>query len=607
MRRPAAGDALRVVAVCIALLALCAFRTPSALGSTTVGSALSRAPSNAYSCSSGDQKSGCVLLGEGVPNGVPGGGYRIPSAGVITRWRIRTEAGSTAQQIDLRVIRPNSDFSSFYFVSASAAQALPTSAQTSTFDTRLPVAAGDYIGLENEQSKTARIIDDVSSASVRSFAGDAAVGSGAPSGPELSGLELMINADVEPDADQDGFGDDTQDNCPGAANPDQGDADRDGIGDACDPDRDGDGVGNASDNCPDVSNASQTDTDSDGLGDACDPDRDGDGVSNASDNCADLSNPDQADADHDGIGDACDPDLDGDGQANGSDNCPMVSNHDQTDADRDGIGDACDPDRDGDGVANASDNCPDTSNANQADADTDGIGDACDSSTLIAPPSNTSPPSIPSTGKVGQTVTCKPGRWTGAPSSFGFSWTIDTSIIAGQHAPTYKLGAGDPAHKIRCQVVAHNAGGDSEPTTSNALSVAKPKSTCNDKIRPTSKIERSRSGLNKAELELHGTAKDKSCNGRPGHVVRVFVTISRHLGTRCRFLLEDGLSFGPLRICDGAPPIIFPAKGTSKWSLRRAAVLPRGRYTIRSRATDASGNTEAVRQLGPNVLVLHVS
>jgi hypothetical protein len=71
-------------------------------------------------------------------------------------------------------------------------------------------------------------------------------------------------------------------------------------------------------------------------------------------------------------------------------------------------------------------------------------------------------------------------------------------------------------------------------------------------------------------------------------------------------LLEDRQSFGPRRKCDGAPPIVFTAKGKNKWSLKRTAVLPSGRYTIRSRATDASGNTEHVRKHGKNVLSLHV-
>lgn len=48
-------------------------------------------------------------------------------------------------------------------------------------------------------------------------------------------------------------------------------------------DDDGDGVPDASDNCATVFNPDQVDTDEDGLGDACDPDLDGDGVPNEED------------------------------------------------------------------------------------------------------------------------------------------------------------------------------------------------------------------------------------------------------------------------------------------------------------------------------------
>jgi cytosine/adenosine deaminase-related metal-dependent hydrolase len=94
-------------------------------------------------------------------------------------------------------------------------------------------------------------------------------------------------------------------------------------------DNDGDGVPNATDVCPDVfdparplDQGQQGNADGDAKGDACDP-----CPSDPSDACAAL------DAD----------DFDSDGWANAVDNCAEVANGDQTDTDGDGNGDACDP------------------------------------------------------------------------------------------------------------------------------------------------------------------------------------------------------------------------------------------------------------------------
>uniref|UniRef100_A0A8C4LCH6 Cartilage oligomeric matrix protein n=1 Tax=Equus asinus TaxID=9793 RepID=A0A8C4LCH6_EQUAS len=201
------------------------------------------------------------------------------------------------------------------------------------------------------------------------------------------------------DTDLDGFPDEKlrcserqcrKDNCVTVPNSGQEDADRDGIGDACDTDADGDGVPNEGDNCPLVRNPDQRNTDGDKWGDACD-------------NCRSQKNDDQKDTDQDGRGDACDDDIDGDREREGvgrNRGAGLGWAPGRLGSPRRGcgpliVGDACDSDQDKDGDGHqdwaptplgmvhedggqdSRGQCRLVPNPGQEDADRDGVGDVC--------------------------------------------------------------------------------------------------------------------------------------------------------------------------------------------------------------------------------------
>lgn len=146
---------------------------------------------------------------------------------------------------------------------------------------------------------------DASHLRVYSFAIDPTNSNKLYAGTVFGGVYTFPNV---ADSDNDGVSDDV-DNCPADPNPGQEDLDGDGIGDVCDPDRDGDSVDNVNDAFPDDPTES-VDTDGDGIGNNADTDDDNDGQSDADETACGSdpldANSTSPDADGDNIPDCVD-------------------------------------------------------------------------------------------------------------------------------------------------------------------------------------------------------------------------------------------------------------------------------------------------------------
>ena len=140
------------------------------------------------------------------------------SDGVVVRWRVMN--GETGAY-HARVVVPNPAGSGGMYIayrvlhsSAPGNVTSPTGplfSKISTFETRLPIPAGAYVGLAMPSAHT-EAFQASSGAATFTETNDGGDGIGVV-GTSYDGT-ILYDADVEPDADHDGYGDITQDACP---------------------------------------------------------------------------------------------------------------------------------------------------------------------------------------------------------------------------------------------------------------------------------------------------------------------------------------------------------------------------------------------------------
>jgi surface antigen len=88
-------------------------------------------------------------------------------------------------------------------------------------------------------------------------------------------------------------------------------------------------------------------------------------------------------------------------------------------------------------------------------------------------PTNTSPPRILGSGKVGSALTCSAGEWEAVPvATFTYRWHRDNALIEGANEEKYQVQTGDEGHLLTCIVTAENVAGKVSIESQNGISVA---------------------------------------------------------------------------------------------------------------------------------------
>ena len=138
--------------------------------------------------------------------------YQVPSGGgVITSFSASNTGEGLGITVDFKIVRIGTIVASTPLVTTSGTGLATISGQ------RIPVQAGDLLGVYSASNpwgcfRLTTASSDVGESSILTIP-DPVVGS-SPNMQATAYERLMISATLEPDADGDGFGDETQDQCP---------------------------------------------------------------------------------------------------------------------------------------------------------------------------------------------------------------------------------------------------------------------------------------------------------------------------------------------------------------------------------------------------------
>jgi hypothetical protein len=163
-------------------------------------------------------ESGCTLWNTTISPTHLLNSTSAPSSGVITRFTVKHSSnagGYHEAPIHLRVTHFLSPGLWSGLDAGAPDVRLPDTEGTDSFTTRVPINAGDFVGVEAVPETLGAIFaytGEPGSDSNRSIPALPADRSGATP-TDVPSSEILLQLHLEPDADHDGFGDETQDSC----------------------------------------------------------------------------------------------------------------------------------------------------------------------------------------------------------------------------------------------------------------------------------------------------------------------------------------------------------------------------------------------------------
>jgi hypothetical protein len=144
----------------------------------------------------------------------------IPASGVVTRWTFNVGlALPPGFSTSLKILRGGTGTPKQFQVVADSGP-MPINGGSTTFSARIPVQAGDFVGTFGTQmGSPVTLICSTSNPSDKSsiIEGDLSLNASKSAVTDVEAVQIPLVAFVEPDADNDGYGDETQDACPQSA------------------------------------------------------------------------------------------------------------------------------------------------------------------------------------------------------------------------------------------------------------------------------------------------------------------------------------------------------------------------------------------------------